>query len=117
MKKRFVSLLTALSMTLMLFICMPISVSADVVGSGSCGADGDNVTWSLESNGVLTISGSGDMKDFGSWNKAPWIDSSDTAATDVTSVIIESGVTNIGKCAFIGCTELASAKIPSTVSL
>lgn len=115
MKKKFISLLTALSMTLMLFMCMPISVSADVVGSGSCGADGDNVTWSLDSSGILAISGSGDMKDFDSWNKAPWIESSDTVATNITSVIIESGVTNIGKCAFIGCTELASAKIPNTV--
>lgn len=62
MKKKLISLLTALSMTLMLFMCMPISVSADAVGSGDCGAGGDNVTWSLDSNGVLTISGSGNMK-------------------------------------------------------
>ena len=34
------------------------STSATIVDSGKCG---DNVTYTLDSNGLLTISGSGDM--------------------------------------------------------
>ena len=33
--------------------------------AGTCGADGDNLTWSLDTDsGVLTVSGTGDMADF-----------------------------------------------------
>ena len=32
--------------------------------SGTCGKDGDNLTWKLSDQGVLTISGSGDMVDY-----------------------------------------------------
>lgn len=37
---------------------------------GTCGK---NLTWTLDDNGTLTISGTGDMKDYG-WifGKAPW---------------------------------------------
>ena len=40
--------------------------AADVVYSGTCGAEGDgsNMTWTLDSEGVLTISGSGGMHDY-----------------------------------------------------
>ena len=36
-----------------------ITVSADEVDSGTCG---ENVTWSLDDNGTLTISGTGEME-------------------------------------------------------
>ena len=38
------------------------ALAAGIVDSGTCGAEGDgsNLTWTLDSEGVLTISGSGD---------------------------------------------------------
>ena len=39
---------------------MAVSASAaEIVASGACGADGDNVTWTLDDEGVLMISGEG----------------------------------------------------------
>ena len=36
----------------------------DVIASGECGKNGDNLTWVLTGDGTLTISGSGDIADF-----------------------------------------------------
>ena len=35
--------------------------AADIVESGECGAEGSNLTWTLDSEGTLTISGEGEM--------------------------------------------------------
>ena len=94
-----------------------ITVKEDVgdssfeVFSGSCG---ENVTFVLDSDGVLTISGSGDM-DHGfrqGSSRVPWI----THVTDIRSVVITSGVTRITDNAFYGCKNLASVEIPSSVT-
>ena len=64
MKKK---LLVAFAVLLFgIFVLGAISVSAAT--SGTCGA---NVTWTLDDEGTLTISGQGDMKSYGSSN-APW---------------------------------------------
>ncbi|MDE7289936.1 MAG: leucine-rich repeat domain-containing protein, partial [Oscillospiraceae bacterium] len=111
MKKKLISLLTAFSMTLMLLTGVPISVSAEVVASGNCGKYTDeDITWSLDSSGVLTISGEGEMKKFTFDDNAPW------KGSNVKRVIIESGVTTIGEEAFHGCSELVSVEIPNTVT-
>ncbi len=121
MIKRFVSFFTALSMTFMLFTSMPIGVSAaEIVANGTCGAAGneDNVTWTLDSDGVLTISGTGEM--------APYSDSSyfgmiispwrTNYEKDVKSIVIESGITCINSHAFYDCSNITSVSIPNTVT-
>lgn len=65
MKKRVISLLMALVLAATL---LPVQVwGATVVDSGYCGGEGDgtNLTWTLDSDGLLTISGKGKMKDYG----------------------------------------------------
>ncbi|MBR6835967.1 MAG: hypothetical protein IKM72_08185, partial [Oscillospiraceae bacterium] len=52
-----------------------ITVSADTVAEGECGS---GVTWTLDSEGVLTISGSGAMDDFSYSDSQPWYDQSDS---------------------------------------
>ena len=59
MRKRLLSFVLAV---LMIASFLPATALA-AVKSGTCGAEGDgrNLTWTLDSEGVLTISGSGDM--------------------------------------------------------
>ena len=65
--------------------------------------------WELN-NGILTISGNGDMpNDFSikPWNKEGIFE----------KVIIKEGVTSIGKVAFSDCTRLKSVVIPNSIQL
>ena len=104
MKKRLFSLVLALCMVLSL---LPFGVSAaQIVKSGACG---ENLTWTLDSDGTLRISGNGEMYN---WTyDAPWSD----AQSSIKTVIIENGVTSIGSSAFDNCTGMTSVTIPSSV--
>ena len=90
---------------------MPMfSLAAGVVERGTCGADGNNLTWTLDSNGLLIISGEGAMKDYERYSVAPWYDYT------VQTVIIDDGVTTIGEYAFYYCDSLTSVTIPVSVT-
>ncbi len=78
----------------------------DDVSSGTLGA----LRWSMNSLGVLYISGSGSIPDFSEENPAPW------AGSQVKRVSLASGVTGIGACAFLGCENLEQVTIPNTVT-
>lgn len=82
--------------------------SGTVVASGTCGKEGDNLKWTLDDDGVLTISGIGNMRDYDG-NNQPWKD------LDVKKVVIVSGVTSIGIYAFKYCRNLENIEIPNTV--
>ena len=58
----------------------------------------------LAEDGTLTISGTGDMKDYTFSSGAPWY----TIRNEIKSVKIENGVTSIGCYAFFNCTNLIS---------
>ena len=85
------------------------AIVASAESSGNCGDSGSNVTWSLDDNGTLTISGSGKIEDYRSDIDQPWYSN----RSDITSVIIEPGVTSIGLQAFYYCSNLTSITIPS----
>ena len=63
-----------------------------VVSSGTCG---DDLTWTLDYSRTLTISGTGEMTDYSSSSssRVPWYSS----RSSIKSVVIEDGVTYIGK--------------------
>ena len=106
MKKRLLSFVLAV---LMIASLLPATaLAADIVDSGTCGAKGSNLTWTLDSERVLTISGSGDMYDYGP-SGAPW-------HGRVKSAVIAEGVTSIGRYAFDGCMLLTSMTIPDSVT-
>ena len=89
-----------------------------IIASGNFGAQGNNLTWTLDEDGTLTISGTGAMvNNYNDWDffnrYAPWY--SDHAA-DIRHIILEEGVTEIASNAFRGSVNLTGVEIPSTVT-
>ena len=79
-----------------------------VVVSGKWG----DITWTLYSNGLLTISCSGDMPDFDLFSTEAWL----PCNSIIKKAVIYSGVTHIGSFAFRYCSNLESVAIPSSVT-
>ena len=82
-----------------------------VTASGTCGANEDNLTWTLDSAGTLTISGDGAMAEYYNENQ-PWVE----YTADIKRVVIEDGVTSIGNYAFNLCKALTSIEISDSVT-
>lgn len=81
-----------------------------VLPRGICGAD---LTWKMNNNGTLTISGTGAMFDYGFHEyRAQWSRHVDS----IKNVVIEAGVTSIGKDAFVYCDNITSVTIPASVT-
>ena len=86
-----------------------------IIASGTCGAQGDNLTWTLTCDSVLTISGTGAMADYYSYESIPWYEYIYTA-NSIKSVIIQEGVTHIGQYAFRNCHLLASVSLANSLT-
>lgn len=76
--------------------------------SGVCGTD---VKWNLNNEGVLTISGTGDMTNYTYRSEMPWY----PYISQIHTVKIENGVSSIGDYAFYGMTALEQIDIPEGV--
>lgn len=72
--------------------------------SGTCG---DNLTWTLDDSGTLTISGMGAMADY-NVNNQPWANQ----RSSINKVVIGDKVTSIGKNAFANCPGLKAVELP-----
>lgn len=115
MKKRMLVLVLALVMVLSL---LPFGASAaEIVDSGKCGK---NVTWTLDSNGLVTISGTGAMADYDAYDMTEYrhngVVSPFMYAEDIYDVVIQDGVTSVGEKAFKGCRLLMGVTIPDSVT-
>ena len=79
------------------------------VAQGTCGAEagGSNLTWTLTSDGTLTISGTGDMADFISGNQ-PW----EEHLAAIRTAVVQEGVTSVGHDFLSDCTGLTSIDLP-----
>ena len=109
MKKRIISVWLALCLALTL---LPGTAIAAEVASGECGAQGGNVTWSLDDAGTLTISGTGAMADYSNTSITPWQE----YKSSIKAIHIQSGVTGIGSWAFRDCANLTNVIIPDSVT-
>lgn len=90
MKKRLLSILLVLLTALTL---LPLGALAE--DGNKCG---ENLTWKF-ADGILTISGTGDMYDYSEDYLAPWSEH----CFEITNVTISDGVTSIGSSAFCYC--------------
>ena len=81
-----------------LFIVLFLTVALTYAFAQQSGSCGDNLTWTLDEDGTLTISGTGEMYSYGL--ETPW-------GKEITRLILEEGVTSIGGYAFNDCNKLA----------
>ena len=106
MKKRLIATL--------LVLCIVLGVlpgTAQATASTSHGTCGDNLTWTLDEEGTLTISGTGDMENYIGNNFSPW----NNVRFSIKAVKIAVGVTSVGNSAFLGSNNLRSVTIPQSV--
>ena len=94
-----------ISMAVML-LSLPMCGNLWAESSGSCG---DNITWTLDDDDNLTLTGSGQMADYNETYEHPWSD-------NVKTVTFAGDITGIGSSAFRGCSSLESIEIPSSVT-
>lgn len=84
--------------------------NSKAITAGKCG---DSLTWSLSSDGTLTISGTGDMYDYNAvppYNISPWYHN-----TDIKKLVINNGVSSIGDYALLGCYKISSISLPESL--
>ncbi|MDE6797136.1 MAG: leucine-rich repeat protein [Ruminococcus sp.] len=106
--------------------CMPVvnekispvvsmAESSETVKSGTCG---ENLTWVLDDKGILTISGTGDMEDYGEYREVDgvYLPSTPEWTFSIKKVIIEDGVTSIGNSAFRYCFNLKEITFPDSLT-
>lgn len=89
--------ITILALTLLL-----LSVAFAAGGSA-----GDKISWNLDGNGLLTITGEGKMDKSASWS---------SYRRDITSIEIGEGITTISDDAFYGCDSIKAVSLPSTLT-
>ena len=78
--------------------------------SGTCG---DDLTWTFnDSTGVLTVSGTGAMTDFATQSHAPWY----SYRSSITSVVINNGVTSVGRYSFSEYSAIKSISLSTSVT-
>lgn len=97
-----------LLLAVLLFSSMGLNYvyATDGIASGSCG---NSITWSLNSNGILTITGNGAM----SGSSCAWADYKD----QVKEVVFNGNITSISACAFEYNTKLEKVTLPDSITI
>ena len=85
-----------------------VAFDSYVIGQGTCG---DDLTWIIDGDGTLTVSGTGAMYDF-DYDTQPWAPYKE----DILRVIIEDGATSIGSYAFYGYNNLSFVGMNDSVT-
>ena len=105
---------TAFFLSVVICLCFDAAAFAEdtVTASGTCGADGDNLTWTLYDTGELVIEGTGEMADYYFGEDSPWYSNRE----QIISVTIGDNVTSIGDFALYNCSRLIDVTIPDSVT-
>lgn len=81
-----------------------------LICGGELGSCGTYANWALDSDGVLTIYGTGPINSY-TYENAPWYDQRD----EITSVVIENGIIEIGSYAFFECGNIKEVTLPESL--
>ena len=81
--------------------------SETIIASGACG---EHLTWTLNTDGVLSINGHGVMDDY-SYLEAPWVE----YRNKIKKLNVAKGVTSIGDYAFYDCELMTSVRLPNSI--
>ena len=108
MKRRVFAAITALCMLASPVCSLQSEMMMTSVTAHAATSIGGNLTWTLDEEGTLTISGTGDM--YPSFESSPF-----SLDENIKKIVIEPGVTSIGSNAFWDCPNLTSVTIPNTV--
>lgn len=101
-------LITLAALILLLLIPLSAHAEGEALLSGSCG---DNVYYVLDSEGTLTVSGTGQMTDYSVSDPSPWYNQWKT----IKKAVIKEGVTRVGNYAFRMCSQLEEVDFSSTI--
>ena len=77
----------------------------------SCGIEENTVFWNLDTNGILKITGSGEMLNWTTPETVPW----NEAKSEIKKIEIAEGITSIGSYAFSNCENLTTITVPDSV--
>lgn len=99
--KRLAGILCAVVAVAVMVATVPMFTS-HAASDGSCG---ENATYTLDDSGVLTITGTGEIRQYAFAGR-----------TAITSAEIGSGITGIGNNAFMNCSIMTSVTIPGGVT-
>lgn len=105
-----------MSRFLLLFIMFfgggKLCINAQTVIKGTCGKDGSTVNWEFSfSQGLLLITGEGEMQDFALDQHPEW----ETLKDFIREISIEEGVTSIGTRAFADFKDVKALEVPTSV--
>ena len=111
--KKVLSVILIIAILMTMGVLSAVSASAATTDSGTCG---ENAAWSLK-NGVLTITGTGEIDDFdvdsSNISSAPW----HRYRTEISKVVIGEGITKIGIYSFYNLDWMTTAELPSTLTV
>ncbi len=102
----------AVVLTLMMLVPMTVSFTssaASVKYSGTNG--GPNIHWTIDTDGLLTLYGTGETYDFEALAYAPW----HAYRHEVKSILVQHGVTGLGKNCFVGFNQVTAVTLSFTV--
>ena len=114
--KKLKALIAGLTALCMCAVYMPLTetilpesavLSAHAETSGTCG---ENLTWTLDDEGTLTISGTGEMPSWDNAGNYPWYQN----VKNIKKIIFKGSITNIGDYAFAGF-NISDITIPASV--
>jgi hypothetical protein len=106
--KRIISLFLSVAMLITTLFALQFTTFGAT--AGTCG---NSATWSYDSKTTtLTISGTGATNDYNALiSRSPWLN----YKSEITKIVVEEGITEIGNYNFYNCVALTSVSLPSTL--
>lgn len=98
-------------LVVMAILCLSTAAFAEEEVAGADFNDG-TMHWSISTDGVLTITGTGDMPDYTSSTGSPWYDFRDY----ILSIVVDDGITKIGDGTFCHLDKMVSISLSNSVT-